>query len=300
MTKIHHFMARPHTSSKAGRPLARHKLCATGPCHEGRLVNTAAGLGPTFKGVASSGMSGAVAGTGRVARTKRTNSLDDDPFQATTPLWEHIWKSMKNSHIIWLMYVCPIQLRDFPFSWSVYGRVNKRIWWLRMGCYNFWQQDCSFDCGRGGRLDILLWDGTFWHGRVQKELLHKITRSGSKSKVNGACLQITDLKIAPGNAANSNYGVNRKSPAVSCFICTLHWWPFMLKRNFKMLRCFSCFFFANGTRHKSLGAGRDGLGNALPERLWLFPGPAEWAGSNSPTHLTRNSPELIFQSTYGW
>lgn len=64
MTKIHHFMARPHTSSKAGRPLARHKLCATGPCHEGRLVNTAAGLGPTFKGVASSGMSGAVAGTG--------------------------------------------------------------------------------------------------------------------------------------------------------------------------------------------------------------------------------------------
>lgn len=123
-------MARPHTSSKAGRPLARHKLCATGPCHEGRLVNTAAGLGPTFKGVASSGMSGAVAGTGSVARTKRTNSLDDDPFQATTPLWEHIWKSMKNSHIIWLMYVCPIQMRDFAFSWSVYRTVNKRIWWL--------------------------------------------------------------------------------------------------------------------------------------------------------------------------
>lgn len=41
----------------------------------------------------------------------------------------------------------------------------------------------------------------------------------------------------------------------------------MLKHNFKMLRCFSCFFFANGTRHESLGAGRDGLGNALPERL---------------------------------
>ena len=36
----------PQTSSKAGKPEARHRLCATGPCHEGLRVSTAEGLGP--------------------------------------------------------------------------------------------------------------------------------------------------------------------------------------------------------------------------------------------------------------
>ena len=145
-------MARPHTSSKAGRPLARHKLCATGPCHEGRLVNTAAGLGPTFKGVASSGMSGVVAGTGSVARTKRTNSLDDDPFQATTPLWEHIWKSMKNSHIIWyVLFKC--EIFHFHSQFTVTGEQTDLM--TKDGMILFWQQDCS---------------SIRWHGRVRADI----------------------------------------------------------------------------------------------------------------------------------
>lgn len=59
-------MALPQTSSSAGNPEARQRLCATGPCQEGRRVSTAQGRGP-----GSSGANGAVT-PGEIGRVLTT------------------------------------------------------------------------------------------------------------------------------------------------------------------------------------------------------------------------------------
>ena len=68
-------MALPQTSNSAGSPEARHRLCATGPCHEGRRISTAAGRGPSSRGGrASEASETSEPGTGRVDSTRRTSS----------------------------------------------------------------------------------------------------------------------------------------------------------------------------------------------------------------------------------